>query len=705
MRYHPEIRALSADGKSRFRTELVMERAEENALEYHGVITNLSDSPAWLERAAVMETEDLREMGLEQGPCTVFRSGRHKNDMPGVFETECLDERLEDVSSVMAETGGETEKGDSRREVVSDHLTILRDRSGLCLALEFLTGRDQMFETRLRMDEQGRLLGISAETVFRIPLEPGASVRTETFRMAVTRNPEEETELFARRKAEIYGSRNTRHPAVFCTWYYYGLTVTLEDVMTNLRIIRDRKLPYDVFQVDEGWEITLGEYEPNDKFGLPMKELADRIHEAGLEAGLWSSPFVAHETATIWQAHPEWILRRKDGSPCLFPMNDTVYYVFDITHPATWDYFRELYHRFTFEWGYTYHKLDFTRAAVIFEDAVFHQPRMTLAQAYYQAVKSIREGMGEEAFFLLCGGLYDPVIGLVDAQRTGSDVLSMWSSSIQTGGKTAPYTIRQSLTRYYMNAWWANDPDAMMIRRNTEMERGLRLTLGLLNDEEVKTLVINQFAGGGILCQTEPLDRISEDRLREWRHQIPVPDRQIRPISMMSGERFPGSVDVYLPKSDVHCVCLINWSDTEEMIPELKLALLPLKPDSRYAVCDFYSGEYRLNVSAGDTAAFSPLKPHSATVLKVEEQKEGKPLIVRSDGHYAMGAECRELCIREGRLRISAPGLSGNETHYTVLLPAGYSFRGKETLEVTILPDRPCVEIPLDQGTGETEIS
>ena len=43
-----------------------------------------------------------------------------------------------------------------------------------------------------------------------------------------------------------------------------------------------------------------------------------------------------------------------------------------------------------------------------------------------------------------------------------------------------------------MNRWWANDPDALMIRRNERMERGLRLTYGLLNEEEVKTSVINQ---------------------------------------------------------------------------------------------------------------------------------------------------------------------------------------------------------------------
>ena len=421
---------------------------------------------------------------------------------------------------------------------------------------------------------------------------------------------------------------------------------------TNLSVIKERKLPYDVFQVDEGWEITLGEYEPNYKFPLPMKAVADEIREAGLIPGIWSSPFVAHETASVWKAHPEWILKDKAGRPCLFPMNDTVYYVFDITNPATYDYFRELYRKFTFDWGYTYHKLDFTRAAVIYEDAAFFDRHVTLAQAYYRAVRAIREGMGEEAFFLMCGGLYDPIIGLVDAQRTGSDVLTMWSSTVNKGGKTAPYTIRQSLMRSYMNRWWANDPDALMIRKNETMELDSRLTLGLLNDEEVKTSVVNQFAGGGIMCQTEPLDKVTDDRLMEIRHILPVLETEVRPLDFLSGERFPGAVDVYVKKTGAHCVCLVNWSDDEEMKISVNLAeVLKGEADHKasYTAASFYSGEYRTGLQADGVVEFAPIAPHAAAVIKIEKMK-GQPIVVKSDGHYAMGAELEALNVQDGKL-------------------------------------------------------
>ncbi|MCR5295054.1 MAG: alpha-galactosidase [Lachnospiraceae bacterium] len=665
-----------------FSAELITERSGEPFAEYHALVTNLSDRVQVLGKVTLFETDDLAACGIGAGPYDVFRSGRHKNDMPGIFTIGCRDERLSDVASVMSESGEGQEAGDSCL-VVSDHLTIIKGATGKCLVIEFLTGRDQLFETVIDLDEQGNFVKLTAGVSFSIEIQPGESVQTESIRVALVDAAKigEEIEEFAERKAVLYGRRNARKPAVFCTWYYYGLSVTYEDVKTNLAIIKERKLPYDIFQVDEGWEVTLGEYVPNAKFPLPMKQVADEIRAAGYIPGIWSSPFVAHETASIWKKHPEWILKDKAGKPCLFPMNDTVYYVFDITNPGTYDYFRELYRMFTFDWGYTYHKLDFTRAAVIYEDAAFFDRRVTLAQAYYRAVKAIREGMGEEAFFLMCGGLYDPIIGLVDAQRTGSDVLSMWSSTVNKGGKTAPYTIRQSFLRYYMNRWWANDPDALMIRKNETMERNSRLTLGLLNDEEVKTSVVNQFAGGGIMCQTEPLDKIPDERLMEIRHILPVMDTLVSPLDFLSGERFPGAMDVYVKKTGVHCVCLVNWSDTEEM----KIALRPADvigsgsaAEDIYAVCEFYSGEYRIGVRAEETVKFPPVKPHAAAVIKIEKM-EGQPVIVKSDGHYSMGAECSVLAMSGGKLEIKKKNILPVRTHCSVFLP------GRESLlELTL---------------------
>ena len=44
-----------------------------------------------------------------------------------------------------------------------------------------------------------------------------------------------------------------------------------------------------------------------------MKEVARDIRNAGLTAGIWTSPFLAHETETVWKEQPHWILRDTIG--------------------------------------------------------------------------------------------------------------------------------------------------------------------------------------------------------------------------------------------------------------------------------------------------------------------------------------------------------------------------------------------------------
>lgn len=647
-----------------------IELTEKDASEKSILIKNRSGQDVYVKYAVIWKATSVEELAIGEGPYRVYRSGRHKNDMPGVFTLGVRDESLEDVLGAMTESGDKTNAEDNHYRVISDHLTIIQGRER-SIVVEYMGGRKQLCETTIILDEQYGLKKIEAKVEFNHYLSPNGQLESEGWRVVHTTDVSEEIKHFAVDKAVKYGTRCGKIPSVFCTWYYYGLTVSYEDVKTNLNIMKVKKLPFDVFQVDEGWEVTLGEWKPNGKFPIPMKQVAEEIEAAGYRPGIWTSPFVAHETASIWKEHPEWRLNDKAGNPCLFPMNDTVYYVLDITNPATYVYFTELYRKLTFDWGYTYHKLDFTRAAVIYEDADFYDKTVSMAECYYRAVSAIREGMGEESYFLMCGGLYDPIIGLVDAQRTGSDVLSMWSSNINKGGKTAPYTIKQSVMRYYMNYWWDNDPDALMIRKNETMERGLRLTYGLLNDEEVKTSVINQFMGGGIMCTTEPLDKISEDRLLEYRRILPVLPREVKAINLMSGSRFPEMVDIFVENMQAHYICAINWED--EAIVKVKFALKDVlsdwaTEDKEYLVCDYYGRKYQMDVTAEELLDLGEILPHGANVYKVTEMSK-IPRVVESNGHYSMGAEFEKLEMVDGKLHYAVENAYECEITYKIWLP------------------------------------
>jgi len=641
-------------------------RQTENLCEFQYVLTNPTDQEIYLDEFDVFSADSPEALGLEAGDCLFMRTGRHKNDMPSIARFGVIDACMQDAMGGMTESGDRASGKDGCRTILSDHFTLLGSGSSWVM-LSFVTARDQLFRTEIAVDENGCFAKLRSCVEFRIFLRPGQTIQTEIFRLEHTSQPMAAIDRLAQDKAALYGSRAGKKPSVFCTWYYYGLTVTWQDVKTNLEKIEQYHLPFDVFQIDEGWESTLGQWEPNQKFPLSMKEAAQRIRQAGLTPGIWTSPFVASAWADVWKEHPEWMLRDQQGNPCLFPMNDTTYCVFDITHPGTWQYFEKLYHKLTFDWGYPYHKLDFTRAAVIYENAAHYDKHITLAQAYYQAVSAIRRGMGEDSYFLMCGGLYDPIIGLVDAQRTGSDVLSMWASSINKGGKTAPYTIKQSLLRYYMNQWWDNDPDALMVRRSDAMERGLRLTYGLLTDDEVKTVTLNQFISGGLVCTTEPLDKIEPDRMHQIRHVLPPVPLRAEPADLLDGQRFPAAVRITFPDSDAICYALINWDDHQP-----RSGRIPLDADlpaGRYAISDFFSGHFVLDVRPGDEAAFADIPPHGAALIKVEPLSD-KPVVLASDAHFAMRGEFEYLIVRDGCLCWKLKKGYDHPAHYRVWIPS-----------------------------------
>lgn len=63
--------------------------------------------------------------------------------------------------------------------------------------------------------------------------------------------------------------------------YYENVTETqLAKDITDLA-----GLPFDVVQIDDGWEQMVGDWTPNAKFPSGMRSLAGRITDAGFRAG------------------------------------------------------------------------------------------------------------------------------------------------------------------------------------------------------------------------------------------------------------------------------------------------------------------------------------------------------------------------------------------------------------------------------------
>jgi alpha-galactosidase len=183
-------------------------------------------------------------------------------------------------------------------------------------------------------------------------------------------------------------------------------------------------LPFDVFQVDDGWQAGIGDWEANAKFPSGMGWLADRIKETGRKAGLWLAPLLVVPSSSVYREHREWLLHNENGKlvPAGFNWGEQLY-ALDTTHPAVLDWLAALMKKIR-GWGYDYAKLDFLYAGALPGKRHVDIPRET---AYRNGLKAIREALGE-AYLLTVGAPILPSVGLCDGIRVGPDVAGYFTS-------------------------------------------------------------------------------------------------------------------------------------------------------------------------------------------------------------------------------------------------------------------------------------
>ena len=280
-------------------------------------------------------------------------------------------------------------------------------------------------------------------------------------------------------------TRFDKAPRVWCSWYSMFKWINEHVAGNVLHALGD--LPFDVFQIDDGWQITHGDWEPTKKFPSGMEELANKIKATGRTAGLWLAPFMVTKLSNIFRNHPNWLLRDEHGQPV--PVGITwegVPYALDVSHPEVLAWVDKLIHKIR-SWGFEYLKLDFLYAGAIPGKRYQDIPREV---AYRNAMQVMRKAAGD-AYILACGAPIIPSLGLCDGIRVGPDVAPYWLNkpmSVWLNNPNDPSTqnsIRTSLHRLWLQPIVNADPDVMFFRSKHNAlkphEKHLLLNLGALS--------------------------------------------------------------------------------------------------------------------------------------------------------------------------------------------------------------------------------
>lgn len=250
----------------------------------------------------------------------------------------------------------------------------------------------------------------------------------------------------------------------YTTWYNYYTSVTEEIVKRDLESISKLDSKIDIFQVDDGYERTVGDWliADNKKFPSGMKSVADNIHSHNMLAGLWLAPFAATPKSYIYRKHKDWFVKDKDGKIPFASHNWGGFYALDIYNEEVRQYLKKVFDTVLNAWGYDMVKLDFLYACCIIP-----YNNKSRGEIMCDAMELLRSLCGDK-LILGCGVPLAPAFGKVDFCRIGADMALSWNKKpFSREDVSTKHALLNTIFRRQLDGRaFLNDPDVFLLRDN-----------------------------------------------------------------------------------------------------------------------------------------------------------------------------------------------------------------------------------------------
>lgn len=250
----------------------------------------------------------------------------------------------------------------------------------------------------------------------------------------------------------------------YTTWYNYYTSVTEEIVKRDLESISKLDSKIDIFQVDDGYERTVGDWliADNKKFPSGMKSVADNIHSHNMLAGLWLAPFAATPKSYIYRKHKDWFVKDKDGKIPFASHNWGGFYALDIYNEEVRRYLKKVFDTVLNTWGYDMVKLDFLYACCIIP-----YNNKSRGEIMCDAMELLRSLCGDK-LILGCGVPLAPAFGKVDFCRIGADMALSWNKKpFSREDVSTKHALLNTIFRRQLDGRaFLNDPDVFLLRDN-----------------------------------------------------------------------------------------------------------------------------------------------------------------------------------------------------------------------------------------------
>ncbi len=449
------------------------------------------------------------------------------------------------------------------------------------------------------------------------------------------------------------------------SWYHYFTKIDEEIILNNLAAFEERKVPIDLFQIDDGWQESVGVWtKTNDKFPNGMRPIADKIHAAGYKAGIWLAPFICEKKSAIAKEHPDWLLKTEKDKPLVVGFNpgwSGKYYALDIYNPEVQAHVKASLDTIYNAWDFDMIKVDF-----LFGSCIVPQKGRSRGQVMADAIAMLRRWSGDK-WILGCGVPLGSTMGQTDFCRIGSDIhmkweygflkrmnmnerLSTWNSLTSTIG-------RRQLGEHF----FYNDPDAFVLRSEANK----------LNEEEKhSTFLINNLFGQLILT-SDNIGEYTPEQLELYLSGFPATEKK-NVIVKKEGEFYR----IRFMVGDREYLALINLGDKEQVV-----AL-----DDR----DAFDNQRLVMHQAN---SFIEIPAHGSRCYYLPKYPNKMPELLGGKGHLFSGSEMESMDARANVITLNYHPEAQNRPPVYILIPSQfpYALVNGENLEPETISGKRCV--------------
>lgn len=305
------------------------------------------------------------------------------------------------------------------------------------------------------------------------------------------------------------------------SWYKYYVDVTEKDILENLQQFKERNIPIDYFQIDDGYHNSVGDWLlTNNKFPSGMAALADKIHQAGVKAGIWIAPFICSIHSKIYKENNDWIARDQSGKKIIagrIPLWNGLVYALDIYNIEVRQYLKKVFKTIQDEWKYDLIKLDFLYAA-----ALAHPKDVSPGRAMFDAMNFLKSLLQPGNQYLGCGVPMESAIGVTGFCRVSADISLKWEDKIL---KSLNYPERvstfsaltSSIARLPLNGKaFRNDTDVFNLRGGDNK---------LTPTERYTLFILNNILGGLLFTSDNP-GELPREILTLYKKMFPVCEKE-----------------------------------------------------------------------------------------------------------------------------------------------------------------------------------